>query len=58
VGSVAQQLTSQFAQCLSCLLEAEGAEAETEAAPIKPVGGVRLTLRAIWSVLFRPFWRR
>ena len=55
VGAVAEQLTSQFAQCLSRLLQEEGV---AEPAPVRPVGGLGLTLRATWSALLRPFQRR
>jgi carbon monoxide dehydrogenase subunit G len=51
VGSVAEELTRQFAACLAALLEFEG---PPPAAPVeaKPVGGVRLFFRALWARLF------
>jgi carbon monoxide dehydrogenase subunit G len=55
VGSVADQLTSQFAACLAALLEQEDEPAE---APVRPVGGLGLMVRALWSALLRPFRRR
>jgi hypothetical protein len=51
VGSVAEELTRQFAACLAEML-AEEAPAE-QAAEAKPVGGLRLLLRSLWRRLFR-----
>jgi uncharacterized protein len=51
LGSVAQELTRQFATCLASMLADEGpAEQAPEA---KPVGGLRLLLRSLWRRLFR-----
>jgi carbon monoxide dehydrogenase subunit G len=52
VGSVAEELTRQFAACLAAQLE--NAEPQP-AAPVeaKPVGGVRLFFRALWARLLR-----
>ncbi len=59
VGSVAEQLTRQFAECLARQLrsEDEAAVAMPTQEPVRPVGGLRLTLRAIWASLTRPFRR-
>jgi carbon monoxide dehydrogenase subunit G len=54
VGSVAEDLTRQFAACLASLLEREAGEAPpTPPATTQPVGGVRLLLRALWRRLTR-----
>ncbi|MET0938787.1 MAG: SRPBCC family protein [Gaiellaceae bacterium] len=51
VGSVAEELTRQFAACLAAILADElPAEQPPQA---KPVGGLRLLLRSLWSRLFR-----
>jgi len=51
LGSVAEELTRQFAACLASMLAQEGqAEQPPEA---KPVGGLRLLLRSLWGRLFR-----
>ena len=50
VGSVAEELTRQFAACLAAML----AEEPTAKAPqVKPVGGLRLLLRSLGRRLFR-----
>ena len=50
VGSVAEELTKQFAACLASMLaEERPAERPAEA---KPVGGLRLLLRSLWRRLF------
>jgi uncharacterized protein len=51
VGSVAEELTRQFAACLASMLEAEVPAAPT--AEVKPVGGMRLVFASIWRRLFR-----
>ena len=51
VGSVAEELTRQFAACLAAMLEEESPKAEQPQA--KPVGGIRLFFRALWNRLFR-----
>jgi carbon monoxide dehydrogenase subunit G len=51
VGSVAQDLTGQFAACLASLLESEAPS--TPPAAAQPVAGVRLLLRTLWRRLFR-----
>ena len=63
VPDVASQLVKQFADCLEKQLSAEPAAAPTEAtapaapaaapAPVKPVGGLRLGLRATASAVGR-----
>ena len=54
VGSVAEELTRQFAACLASQLEAEEpAAAEPSAAP-KPVGGLRLFFASLWAEALRP----
>jgi carbon monoxide dehydrogenase subunit G len=53
VGSVAEELTRQFAACLAAMLDAAPAPQPQTAEPAKPVGGVRLFLRALWAKLFR-----
>jgi carbon monoxide dehydrogenase subunit G len=51
LGSVAEELTRQFAICLAAMLAEEGpAERAPEA---KPIGGLRLLLRSLWRRLFR-----
>lgn len=51
LGSVAEELTRQFAACLAAMLAEEGT---AEQAPhAKPVGGLRLLLRSLWNRLFR-----
>jgi uncharacterized protein len=54
VGSVAEDLTRQFAACLASLLESDAGEAPP-AVPrtAEPVAGVRLLLRTLWRRLFR-----
>ena len=54
VGSVATELTRQFAECLARKIEAEEQEA---AAEVKPVGGFSLALRGLWSSLVGVFRR-
>jgi hypothetical protein len=51
LGSVAEELTRQFAACLAAML-AEERPAE-QAAEAKPVGGLRLLVRSLWRRLFR-----
>jgi carbon monoxide dehydrogenase subunit G len=60
MGSVAEQLTSQFAECLSHLLGTSTAARTptTVNQRVRPVSGLSLTLRAIGSWLTRPFRRR
>ena len=51
LGSVAEELTRQFATCLAAMLAKEG---PAEQAPqAKPIGGLRLLLRSLWRRLFR-----
>jgi carbon monoxide dehydrogenase subunit G len=60
VGSVAEELTSRFAECLAERLQADGEEepAPPQVDPVQAVGGLGLAVRAIWSALVRPFQRR
>ena len=51
VGSVAEELTRQFATCLASMLETEAPSAPP--ADIKPVGGLRLLFRTLWRRLIR-----
>ena len=51
VGSVAEELTKQFAACLAEMLADE--RPAKEASPSKPVGGLRLLLRSLWDRVFR-----
>lgn len=51
VGSVAEQLTRQFAACLATQLDAE--QEPPAAAGAKPVGGIRLLLATLWRKLSR-----
>lgn len=55
VGSVAEELTRQFAACLASKLDAPTSAAEGPEAPTaaKPVGGIGLTFRALWAKLVR-----
>ena len=55
VGSVAEQLTKQFAACLASLLETEAPSASPASPPAeaKPVGGLRLLFGTLWGRLFR-----
>jgi uncharacterized protein len=57
VPQVAAQLTKEFAANVAALLEREPeASAAVEgAAPVAPVGGVRLGLRALWASLVGRF---
>jgi uncharacterized protein len=67
---VTKRLTQQFADCLEHQMSAEeapvtagGQASQTEpvAAPAKPVGGIRLGLAAVWSVVtgfFKRLFRR
>jgi uncharacterized protein len=71
VGDVANQLTQRFAECLASQLRpapeaatngggpapAE-AEAAQQAAPVQPIGGLGLVLRALFRPLLRLFGRR
>jgi uncharacterized protein len=51
LGSVAEELTRQFATCLAAMLAEESpAERVPEA---KPIGGLRLLLRSLWRRLLR-----
>jgi carbon monoxide dehydrogenase subunit G len=56
VPQVAAQLTKQFADNVAALLERED-EGVEPAAPVAPVGGVGLGLRALWASLVRRFRR-
>ena len=51
VGSVAEELTRQFATCLASMLETEAPSAPP--ADIKPVGGLRLLFGTLWRRLIR-----
>jgi hypothetical protein len=51
VGSVAEELTRQFATCLASMLETESPSAPP--ADVKPVGGLRLLFATLWRRLFR-----
>jgi carbon monoxide dehydrogenase subunit G len=51
VGSVAEDLTRQFATCLASLLERDPPAAPP--AEGEPVGGIQLVLGALWRRLFR-----
>jgi hypothetical protein len=55
VGSVAEQLTTQFATCLASLLETEVPSASPAPPPaeVKPIGGLRLLFGTLWRRLFR-----
>lgn len=57
IGSVAEELTKQFATCLASMLENdETANSARAAAPpeaAKPVGGLRLFFAALWRKLVR-----
>ena len=56
VGSVAEELTRQFAACLQSMLAEQGPADPSPAeasAPAKPVGGLRLLFRSLWNRLFR-----
>jgi carbon monoxide dehydrogenase subunit G len=51
IGSVAEELTKQFATCLAAMLEMESPSAPR--ASVKPIGGLRLVFGALWRRLFR-----
>jgi uncharacterized protein len=51
VGSVAEELTKQFATCLASMLETEAPSAPP--AKVKPVQGMRLLFGTLWRRLFR-----
>lgn len=55
VGSVAEQLTKQFASCLASLLETEAPSASPAPPPaqVEPIGGLRLLFGTLWRRLFR-----
>jgi hypothetical protein len=55
VGSVAEQLTKQFATCLASLLETEASSASPAPPPaeVEPIGGLRLLFGTLWRRLFR-----
>ncbi len=53
VGSVAEELTRQFAACLAALLESDAATGVAAPVQAKPIGGIRLFFRALWAKLFR-----
>ena len=53
VGSVAEELTRQFAACLAALLESDAAPTDVPPVQAKPIGGIRLFFRALWAKLFR-----
>jgi carbon monoxide dehydrogenase subunit G len=50
VGSVAEELTDQFARCISSLLERDEPALP---APVAPIGGLRLVLGTLWRRLLR-----
>jgi uncharacterized protein len=51
IGSVAEELTRQFASCLEAMLDAEESDPATKTAAA-PVGGLRLFFMSIWRKLF------
>ena len=51
VGSVAEELTKQFAACLASMLEEEGASPPER--DVKPIGGLRLVFGTLWRKLRR-----
>jgi carbon monoxide dehydrogenase subunit G len=51
VGSVAEELTKQFATCLASMLETESSSAPR--GDVKPVGGLRLLFGTLWRRHFR-----
>lgn len=51
VGSVAEELTRQFASCLASMLEVEDASPPPPT-EVKPVGGLRLIVATFWRRLF------
>jgi uncharacterized protein len=53
IPEVSKKLTQQFADCLQASMgEARAAETPADRAPVaEPVGGIRLGLSAIWSVI-------
>jgi carbon monoxide dehydrogenase subunit G len=59
VADVSSQLVGQFAECLKKQLAANPDEAAAAVeAQSRPVGGLRLGLRALWRSVTRPFRRR
>ena len=52
VGSVAAELTRQFADCLARQLASDEQSPPVE---VKPVGGLGLALRGLWQSLLSPF---
>jgi carbon monoxide dehydrogenase subunit G len=54
VGSVAAELTRQFADCLARRLHEEAPPTPVD---VKPVGGISLALRGLWNALRRAFRR-
>ena len=51
VGSVAEELTRQFATCLASMLETEAPSAPPP--DVKPIGGLRLLFGTLWRRVFR-----
>jgi uncharacterized protein len=51
VGSVAEELTRQFATCLASMLEEEGPPPHQQ--DVHPIGGLRLILGTFWRKLRR-----
>jgi uncharacterized protein len=51
IGSVAEELTQQFATCLASMLERETPPPPAE--KVDPIGGSRLVLRSYWRKLTR-----
>ena len=53
VGSVAEELTKQFAACLASMLETEAPSALALPTETAPIGGMRLLVVSLWRRLFR-----
>jgi hypothetical protein len=51
VGSVAEEMTRQFATCLASMLETEAPSPPP--ADVKPIGGLRLLFGTLWRRLVR-----
>jgi len=62
VADVAAQMTSQFAQCVAGMLREEPADrapsSQPRGAAVRPVGGLRLALGALWRSLLALLRRR
>ena len=57
VADVAAQMTKRFAECIAAQLQESQVAGPAEPAGVKPVGGLRLALGALWRSFLRLFRR-